>query len=430
MARYTERTNLNLLDGARDPDGDPVSLGRINGEIPQSWPHIVSLTTGSVEVHQNGSVYYEDQELTNRHPARGSLIGGGFNFTIWDGRQESPTYKVMVQLNGAAMSLKSEITALRDDPSLTGRQSNKALKVPEVDPMPNGVRAGKTKKGMPIINVGKKFSGDLEDWDFRNWMLVVGNGARVGRIANCIFGETEPKGLLAYLDVFTKGSVDLVEWCDFIGPSRFGGADKAIGVARVKGKGRNIEIPDIKTIRRCHFDGLSADAIKAMGSNSAGGQLIEHCYFGPCPYITGAPAGADPHADCITIVSGKNGVTIRQCYMEMRPDRANGPRADIAVNKIVNAVRVVRNRRTDFEVEFVDVSQCIFDRARDTASFAMQITGGGQPNMGPTYVHDVWMSYRNNKPGGPYIAERPVNLVQWSNVRDLDTDRVIPKPLM
>lgn len=429
MARYQERRRINLLDGARDTDGDPVSVRRINGKVPDSWPAYVALSTGQAEVHADGTVLYDDRGETGSHPATGSLIGGAFTFTIWDGVAESPAYTVMVQLNGAALSLKAQITLLRDDPTLTGRQSLKALKVPGVDPMPKGMKIGQTRKGMPIVNIGKQFSGDLEDWDFRNRMVVVGNNARVGRISNCLFGETQPLRLLTYLDVFTKGAVGLVEWCDFVGPFAFGGADKAIGVARVKGSGRNIEVPEIKAIRHCRFEGLSADAIKAMGSNSPGGQLIEYCYFGPSPHMTGAPPNADPHADCITIVSGKNGVTIRQCYMELRPDPANGPPANISLKKVVNTVRVIRNRGTDFVVDFVDVSECIFDRDRRLESFAMNISGGGQPNLGPTYLRDIWMSYRLGRRNVPYIAPRAVNLVEWSNIRDLDTDRPIPKPL-
>ncbi len=429
MARYAERMQTNLLDGVQDRDGDGVSLRRINGKIPESWPQMVALTVGQAEIHADGSVFYVEDD-TSAHPDTGSLIGGGFNFTIWDGRDESPTYTTTVQLNGGALSLplKDEITLLRDDPTTRGRQSNKTLKRPGIDPMPKGMRALKTKKDVPIVYIDKKFSGELEDWDFRDRMVIVADGARVERIANCVFGETRPMRLVAYLDVFTYGAVNLVEWCDFIGPSHFGGASKAIGAARVKGRGRSIDVPEIKVIRRCRFDGLSDDAIKAMGSNSPGGQLIEHCYFGPCPYITGAPPGADPHADCITIVAAKNGVTIRQCYMEMRPDRANGPRADIAVNKIVNAIMIARNRGTDFLVDFVDVSECIFDRARDTESYGLQITGGGAPNMGPTYVRDVWISHRINDPDAGHVYPRVVNLAEWSNVRDLDTDRVLPRP--
>lgn len=407
-----------------------MSLRRVNGQVVDAWPRMVSLTVGRAEIHQDGAVFYDDDGQTSAHPSTGSLIGGAFTFTIWDGRDESPAYTATVQLNGGALSLplKQEITLLRDDPTTRGRQSNKTLKRPDQDPMPRGMKIGKTKKGVPVLMISKGFSGELEDWDFRDRTLIVFNGARVSRIANCVFGERTPLRLPGYVDVFTNGAIDLIEWCDFIGPSAFGGAARAIGAARIKGKGTSIQVPEIKTIRRCRFDGLSADAIKAMGSNSPGGQLIEYCYFGPCPYITGAPKGADPHADCITIVAGKNGVTIRQCYMEMRPDRANGPRADIAVNKIVNAVRVARNRGTDFIVDFVDVSECIFDRARDTASHAMQVTGGGQPNMGPTSVRDVWMSYRNNNPRAEYIHPRVGNLGEWSNVRDLDTDRLLARP--
>lgn len=428
MTRYAEKMQGNLLDRAQGGDKPGTSIRRINGVIPDSWPQVVSLTTGTAEISQDGTVLYNDGDITSGHPASGRLIGGMFTFTIWDGETESQAYTTTVQLNGLNLSLKAEITLLRDDPTQTGRQSTNPLKTPGVDPMPKGMSLGANKKGIPLLKIGPAFSGDLEDWDFRNRVVTVANKARVSRISNCLFGETAPMGLLTYLDVFTKGVVDLVEWCDFIGPRAFGGADKALGLERVKGSGRSIEVPEIKTVRRCYFDGLSADAIKAMGSNSVGGQLIEYCYFGPAPHIAGAPPGADPHSDCITIVAAKNGITIRQCYMEIRPDRANGLVENIAINKIVNAVRVVRNTGTDFIMDYVDISECIFDKARASESFVMNISGGGLPNMGPTLIRDVWMGYRNNKPGGPYIASRPTNLVEWSNVRDLDTDRLIPKP--
>ena len=431
MTRYTEKKKVNLLDGAQDREGDPVTIRRINGEIPDSWPKMVSLSVGEAEVSQDGTVLYDDGGTVDGHPAIGSIIGGAFTFTIWDGIEESVPYNATVQLNGEPLSLplKQQITLLRDDPSTCGRQSNKTLKVPGFDPLPRGMKETKNKKGKPILMIGKSFSGTLEDWDFRDRTVIVNNGARVERIANCIFGETLPLGLFGYLDVFTNGVVEVLEWCDFIGPRYFGGADKAIGSARVKGSGVDIKVPEIKVIRRCRFDGLSADGIKAMGSNEAQGQLIEYCYFGPTPYITGAPPGADPHADCITIVAAKNGVKIRQCYMEMRPDRANGPRADIEVFKIVNAVRVVRNKRKDFVVDFVDVSECIFDRARNARSHNMQISGDDKPHFGPVFVRDVWMSHRQNNPDAEYIFPDTTYLAEWSNVRDLDTDKLIPRPV-
>lgn len=430
MARYAEKHLTNLLDGVEENARGAVQVRRINGAIPQSWPQKISLTVGSVQVHQDGAVYYDHAPTLVDHLPNDSLAGETFSFTLWDGTHESPGYEAVVQVNAGAnaSALKAEITRLRDDLTTRGRQSTKPLKAPGVQDLPFGMKARQNKKGRNIILVSDDFTGDLEDWDFRNWTLIVTKKARVERIANCIFGETEPLALFAYLDVHAGGVIELLEWCDFIGPSHFGGAAKAIGAARVKGRGRDINVAEIKMTRRCRFDGLSADAIKALGSNTEGGQFIEHCYFGPTPYITGAPKGADPHADCITVVAAKNGLTIRQCYFEMRPDRANGPRADIETFKVVNAIRNVRNRGKDWEVEFVDISECIIDRARNARSHAMQISGGGQPNFGPTFVRDVWIGHRMSDPGAEYIFPDPVKLELWSNVRDLDTDRLLPRP--
>jgi len=158
MTRYTEKKKVNLLDGAQDREGDPVTIRRINGEIPDSWPKMVSLSVGEAEVSQDGTVLYDDGGTVDGHPAIGSIIGGAFTFTIWDGIEESVPYNATVQLNGEPLSLplKQQITLLRDDPSTCGRQSNKTLKVPGFDPLPRGMKETKNKKGKPILMIGSK----------------------------------------------------------------------------------------------------------------------------------------------------------------------------------------------------------------------------------------------------------------------------------
>lgn len=102
MTTYSEKNSLSLLTGAYDPDSDPISVHRINGVIISTWPHIVSLTTGSVSVTEDGEVTYDDGGSTAGHPADGaSAANGSFTFTLWDGVSESPSYTCTIQLNGA-----------------------------------------------------------------------------------------------------------------------------------------------------------------------------------------------------------------------------------------------------------------------------------------------------------------------------------------
>jgi len=44
-------------------------------------------------------------------------------------------------------------------------------------------------------------------------------------------------------------------------------------------------------------------------------------------------------------------------------------------------------------------------------------------------VRDVWMSHRQNNPDAEYIFPDTTYLAEWSNVRDLDTDKLIPRPV-
>lgn len=78
-----ERSGLTLLDGASDPDGDPVALYRVDGVIPAAWPHRVTLASGFVDVYQDGRLE------ASGIPGLGAPVGS-FLFTVWDGRLESP----------------------------------------------------------------------------------------------------------------------------------------------------------------------------------------------------------------------------------------------------------------------------------------------------------------------------------------------------
>lgn len=103
MTTFAEKALVKLIDGASDPDGDPVSLRRINGIVPSSWPHSVPLNQGMVLVDQDGSVVFDDQDDPSGHPAYGQVAAiGSFSFTLWDGELESPTYTTQVQLNGVS----------------------------------------------------------------------------------------------------------------------------------------------------------------------------------------------------------------------------------------------------------------------------------------------------------------------------------------
>lgn len=101
MTTYT--TGNTLLTGASDPNSDTITVRRINGSVPGSWPHTVALTIGSAIVTEAGAVTYDDGGNTAPHPgASASKTAGTFTFTLWDGQAESPTYTATVSLTGAS----------------------------------------------------------------------------------------------------------------------------------------------------------------------------------------------------------------------------------------------------------------------------------------------------------------------------------------
>lgn len=101
MTTYSEKTGVNLLDGSSDPEGDPITVRRINGSVVSSWPHSVALTLGSASITENGGVTFDDGGSTTGHPAVGSSqANGSFTFNLWDGTDESATYTASISLEG------------------------------------------------------------------------------------------------------------------------------------------------------------------------------------------------------------------------------------------------------------------------------------------------------------------------------------------
>lgn len=101
MTTYVEKNALTLLSGSSDPEGDSITVRRIDGNIVSSWPHSVSLPVGALSVTQSGTVTYNDGGDTSGHPSGGSsAANGSISFTLWDGTDESPTYTASITLDG------------------------------------------------------------------------------------------------------------------------------------------------------------------------------------------------------------------------------------------------------------------------------------------------------------------------------------------
>ena len=369
-----------------------------------------------------------------------SVAGGGLvpdtGYRIGYAHRDASGNLSLAQYSGTfttssgSLTLKQRITLLRDDLSTNGRQSTAALKVPGQDAAPGSWSISTDGQGRPVLYINNGFSAPLIDWDFRDFQVYVRGGANVPLIRDCLFGETQHHAPVYQFHITGDPGcvVQEIGWCSFYGPYRFGGADKSIQ-GRISGGGTNVNVTDFRWVHHCRFEGMSADSIKLTGTNDAAGQLVEYCYFGPAPHMENAPNGADPHADTFTVVAGKNGITIRQIYMEMRPDPASGAGPYTIVNsKINNGFRIVRNTGTNYVMDHFTASEFIIDRDRSTPSYAIQIASGGQPNMGPTHLSDGWISYRNNDTGADHIFPGPFNLQTWSNIRDLDSDAVLPQP--
>ena len=108
MTTYSEKSFTSLTTGASDSDGDTITVRRINGAVPSSWPYTVTLLQGIAEIDEDGVVVFDDGGDTSGHPLSGFLSNGSFTFTLWDGLDESPTYTATVGLEGGAGSSEPE----------------------------------------------------------------------------------------------------------------------------------------------------------------------------------------------------------------------------------------------------------------------------------------------------------------------------------
>lgn len=117
MTQYTSNAGTTLLTGAVDPDGDPITIARINGQIPSSWPHVLTLPVGTVSITQAGVVTYDDGNDISGHPLSGSTTGNGsFTFTLTDGQDESPAYTADVSLTGISVVSSGGVADAGFDP--------------------------------------------------------------------------------------------------------------------------------------------------------------------------------------------------------------------------------------------------------------------------------------------------------------------------
>lgn len=109
MDRYSETQGVTLLDNIPGTGQGILRLYRINDEIIRSWPHILDLPVGRVEITEKGVVTYIDNAAAHPAPAR-QTAAGAFHFTVWDGVRESPTYASEVRLQAVPRDTLDPVT--------------------------------------------------------------------------------------------------------------------------------------------------------------------------------------------------------------------------------------------------------------------------------------------------------------------------------
>lgn len=83
MAIHPERDGTTILDGASDPEGDPLSVTRINGN-PALIGMPVNLSIGGhIVVQSDGSVIFDDTNMVE--PGSGATLADGVIATVSDG---------------------------------------------------------------------------------------------------------------------------------------------------------------------------------------------------------------------------------------------------------------------------------------------------------------------------------------------------------
>ena len=118
MPVYPEISARTLLTNAWDAEGDTITVRRINGTVVTTWPHVLALPIGQVNITENGEVTYETANSAG-HPGAGETAqNGSFSFTLWDGLAESDTYLVNVQLRAEGVAANAEATLAFAGPDL------------------------------------------------------------------------------------------------------------------------------------------------------------------------------------------------------------------------------------------------------------------------------------------------------------------------
>ncbi len=264
--------------------------------------------------------------------------------------------------------IMDHVIKLKDNRRSNGCQWTEPFKKPVLDPLP----AGCSLNGLKLrINEDCAFEG----WDFTGYILEV---RAVISLRNCILGERDgPTGLLTALDFYDTGGYEVIEYCDFIGPSHEDGQGLFL-----KMRGSANTMVDWPVFQRNRLWGFQSDGIKPNKG------LIAFNYFDPqvnlnmepLPYndtdtfptgtlvvtsrlhvfraledVTGiAPPTSktgpsdvwqnlDPHADSMTVDTCLGGCVIRGNYFNRDPATRAHPAPGRGVTGINNAVRLVRN---------------------------------------------------------------------------------------
>lgn len=83
MTTYSERNGTTILSAAVDPDGDPLSVVKINGDAALVGTSMALSIGGSVTVAADGTVLFDDTGF--EAPAPGESYADSLIATVSDG---------------------------------------------------------------------------------------------------------------------------------------------------------------------------------------------------------------------------------------------------------------------------------------------------------------------------------------------------------
>ncbi len=96
MTIFTERDGVGVLDGAVDPEGDPLSVTEINGDPALVGTPVTLSVGGAVTVASDGNVSFDDTGFI--WPGEGISRFDSLIATVSDGINTVPV-SVNIQLN-------------------------------------------------------------------------------------------------------------------------------------------------------------------------------------------------------------------------------------------------------------------------------------------------------------------------------------------